>query len=369
MNSFRIVPNIMYASNWTEYFKNKGLGAKDLIITGKRTYNAFLKSFDKGATVLFVSDFGQGEPTDLMVEAMLQKIEGQSYERVYGIGGGTVMDVAKLFALETIRPVADLFIGKIQPKKAKTLFLIPTTCGTGSEVTNISILELKSMHTKRGLAVDEIFADEAVLIPELLSTLPYEVFATSSLDALIHGIESFLSPKATAFSKMYSETAIRIILNGYKQIIEKGKQDIPMDTFLTASTYAGIAFGNAGCAAVHAMSYPLGAAHHVPHGESNFAILSAVLKKYNQKGGNESLIALAGIIDSIIDCDNMDVFDALERFLSGIWQKKRLRDYGVKPSEIDIFTHIVMHEQGRLMANNYCELLDEDVKEIYEVIY
>lgn len=101
--------------------------------------------------------------------------------------------------------------------------------------------------------------DGAVLIPELLKKLPFRFFATSSIDALIHAIESYMSPKATPFSELFSEKAIEMLLNGYKSIVKNGEQEKEdrIGDFLLASAYAGIAFGNAGCAAVHAMSMPV----------------------------------------------------------------------------------------------------------------
>ena len=116
-----------------------------------------------------------------------------------------------------------------------------------------------------------MYAESAVLIPELLEGLPFGVFATSSIDALVHAVESSLSPKATAYTKLFGYKAIEMIIKGYQKVVKEGKEVLPglMSDFLIASNYAGIAFGTAGCAAVHATSYPLGGKYHVAHGESN----------------------------------------------------------------------------------------------------
>ena len=123
-------------------------------------------------------------------------------KRIIAIGGGTIIDVSKIFALKDISPIDDLYDGKIKPVKDKELIIVPTTCGTGSEVTNVAVLALISRQTKKGLAVNEMYADKAVLIPELLKTLPFKVFATSSIDALVHAVESALSPKASETTRM-----------------------------------------------------------------------------------------------------------------------------------------------------------------------
>ncbi len=167
-------------------------------------------------------------------------------------------------------------------EKKRELVIVPTTCGTGSEVTNIAILNRTRIGTKLGLVSDNMYADSAVLIPELLKGLPFAVFATSSIDALVHAVESSLSPKATSLTKLFGYKAIEMIIRGYQTIAAEGKDAriSLLEDFLVASNYAGIAFGTAGCAAVHAMSYPLGGKYHVAHGESNYAMFTGVLKNY-----------------------------------------------------------------------------------------
>ena len=179
----------------------------------------------------------------------------------------------------------DALYERSELEKGRELYLIPTTCGTGSEMTNISIVNRTRKGTKMGLTSPAMFADHAVLIPEFLRTLPYYVFATSSIDALIHGIEAYLSPNSTSYTDMYGAAAIEIILSGYCRIAREGQDArfAESEAYLRASNYAGIAFGNAGCAAVHAMSYALGAKYHVPHGESNYQFLTSVLRKYRKK--------------------------------------------------------------------------------------
>ena len=102
--------------------------------------------------------------------------------------------------------------------------IVPTTCGTGSEVTNISIINRTRKGTKMGLVSSSMFADEAALIPGMLETLPYGVFATSSIDAMVHAVESFLSPNACAFSRLFSEKALELILRGWKTAVAKGEK-------------------------------------------------------------------------------------------------------------------------------------------------
>jgi len=252
--------------------------------------------------------------------------------------------------------------------------VVPTTCGTGSEVTNVAIAELKSLHVKKGLAVEETYASKAVLIPESLSGLPDYVFATSSIDALIHAIESYLSPKASTYTEMYSLAAIEMIMKGYQKIIERGgnkaenRGDLLKD-FCLAANYAGIAFGNAGCAAVHALSYSIGGAFHVPHGEANYQFFTEVFKMYMRKDPKGKITKANQILADILGCTADVVYDELEKVLDQLIAKKPLREYGMSEAQIDEFTRSTVENQQRLLANNYVYLTDEEIREIFANLY
>jgi 4-hydroxybutyrate dehydrogenase len=292
-------------------------------------------------------------------------------KRIFAVGGGSVIDMSKLFALKTVLPILDLFDGKIKPERDKELIIVPATCGTGSEVTNISILELTSRGTKKGLAVDQLYADKAVLISEVLSTLPFHAFATSSIDALVHSVESALSPKGNETTRLFSYHAIEKILNGYIQIRDKGPEArLPlMGEFLMASTYAGIAFGNAGCAAVHALSYPLGAQYHVAHGEANYAVFTGVLRTYMKIKSDGEIAVMNAFLAKILDCPVEKVYEELEKLLNVLVPKKALHEYGVQKTELEEFTTSVMENQGRLMANNFVPLNRDRVLAIYQELF
>ena len=371
MKQFSVRPVIMHFSTAKEFTDEYAVGEGDIIFVSNSTYEKYFKGSVDGATIVNYRKYGSGEPTDLMVEGIYADIRDIDYKRVFAIGGGTILDVAKLFALKNVSPVVDLYDKKLDIVKDKKLILVPTTCGTGSEVTNISILELTTKNTKMGLATDELYADDAVLIPELLSGLPFKFFATSSIDALIHSIESFTSPKANDFTRMFSLKAMKTILEAYKVIAAKGEEarkDLLGD-MLVASTFAGIAFGNAGCAAVHAMSYPLGAAYHVPHGEANYAMFTGVYKTYQKLDPDGIIVELNKYLAGILECGEDEVYDKIEVLLNNIIKKKALHEYGVTKEDLVSFTDTVMTKQGRLMANNYTELDADTVLSIYKELY
>lgn len=371
MKEFKVVPAIRQYHSCMEFLEEFQIGEGDLVITGGSAYHRFLEGKTNGAKVILRSNYQKGEPSDEMVAKMAYDIGSYDYSRVFAIGGGSVLDLAKLFALEKFLPVQELFEKKYPPMRTKQLILAPTTCGTGSEVTNISILEFKNLHTKMGLAADELFADYAILIPELLDGIPFSVFAPSAIDAFIHAVESYLSPKASAMTEIYSEKAMVMILEGFKKIAEEGQQILPslLPEFLTASTYAGIGFGNAGTGAVHALSYPLGGIYHVPHGEANYAVFTGVFRMYVKLQPEGKIQRLNQILADILNCSIVNVYDELELLLNHLIVKKPLKEYGMKEEEIDSFTESVLAKQGRLLANNYTELNSEQIRKIYRSLY
>lgn len=370
MKMLSIKPTIYKFKTAEEFAAEFKIGVGDLVITNEYIYQPFFGKLNLGCDVLYQEKYGAGEPSDDMAEAMYKDIKGD-HKRVIAIGGGTVIDISKLFALKTVSPILDLYDGKTEIVKDKELVLVPTTCGTGSEVTNIAILALNSRGTKKGLAVDEMYADSAVLVPELLNGLPFRFFATSSIDALIHAVESSLSPKGNEMTRMFGYKAIDMILHGYKKIAADGPEArMPLlEDFLMASLYAGIAFGNAGCAAVHAMSYPLGATFHVVHGESNYAMFTGVMKNYMEIRQDGEIERLNQFIADILGCKVEDVYEELEKLLNNLIQKKTLHEYGMSREQIEEFADSVIANQGRLMANNFVELDRDRLIKIYTELY
>lgn len=355
-----------------EFAKEFALGEGDLVITNEYIYQPYFGSLDLKCDVLYQEKYGRGEPNDEMVEAMIADMNKMgTHRRVIGIGGGTVLDISKIFALKYLSPIEKLYDRELPVEKDKELILVPTTCGTGSEVTNIAILAFLKRNTKFGLADDAMYADKAVLIPEFLTNLPYPVFATSSIDALVHAVESSLSPKATPFTKLFGYKAIEMILKGYLKMIEDGPEArIPLlNDFLIASNYAGLAFGTAGCAAVHAMSYPLGGTFHVAHGESNYAIFRGVINNYLEIRKDGDIAELAEFIGGVLGCAADEAYDKMFTVLDQILTRKTLKEYGANEEMLKTWTDEVMNGQQRLMKNNFVTLDADRVLKIYRELY
>lgn len=370
MKPFQIVPSVAEYTDFADFAEKVQLCEKDLILTNQYIYEPGIAALNLGCQTLFQEKYGSGEPTDVMVDAILTALSTQEYDRIIAIGGGTVIDIAKVIAVaESGEKVDDLYDRMTDLKKVHPLTIVPTTCGTGSEVTNISIINRTSKGVKQGIVSPSMYADQAALIPSMLLTLPYGVFATSSIDAMIHAVESFLSPNACPLSEMFSQQALALILPCWRAAVDSGdkngwKRYAP--EFLRASNYAGIAFGNAGCGAVHALSYPLGGVHHVPHGEANQVMFAPVIKKYTAKQPVGKINQLEAILAPLLGCSAQNALTELYALMDSILQRKHMRAYGVTEDELPVYADSVVETQQRLLGNNYVPLTRDEILAIYE---
>ena len=147
MDTFMLKPTVLAYDTCKEMAEALQIGEGDLMITNQYIYEPYFADLHLKCDVLFQEKYGAGEPSDEMAEAMYKD---------FAVGGGTIIDLSKFFSLKTTTPILDLYDGKIKPEKGRELVIVPTTCGTGSEVTNVAVLALISRDTKKGLAVDEL---------------------------------------------------------------------------------------------------------------------------------------------------------------------------------------------------------------------
>ena len=361
--------------SFEEFVKEFQPGEGDLLFTNQFIYDEFAKPLNLQCKVLFQETFGPGEPSEEMISEIFAAAPEDSYDRVIAAGGGAIMDIGKLLSLKRTGSVHQLFFKEAEVVRAKKLIAIPTTCGTGSEVTNISVAIVKDANgdtTKLGLVSDLLIPQEVCLIPQMLKTLPYKPFASSAIDALIHAVESYLSPaRATMTSELYGVKAMELILEGFRRIGEQGPEarlDY-LEEFVTAACYAGIAFLQAGCATVHAMSFPLGGTYHVPHGESNYALFGKVLEKYDERKPEGKMGEFKKTIARILGGTEEEALKRLAELEETILHLKPLREYGFKEADIDIFAESVLKNQQRLVVNSYVPLTKELIQEIYRECY
>ncbi len=366
-------PRIYKFDTCKEFADAFALGTEDLILTNRFIYKPYFGHLGLAARIIFQEEYGKGEPSDIMAEQIMRDAAKTGpYKRIVALGGGTVIDIAKAMTVAGDgEKLDDLYQTMPNLKKHHELIIVPTTCGTGSEMTNIAVMNRTRMGTKMGLVGEAMYADKAILIPEVLQSLPFDVFTTSSIDALVHAVEACLSPNATPYTKLFSYKAIEMIIHGYQKIEKEGWESRfgLLEDFMIASNYAGIAFGTAGCGTVHAMAYPLGGQYHVAHGESNYAVFIGVMNAYMsvQTGGEIAL--LNQFLANLLNCDPAAVYQKLEALLNQILPRKPLHEYGVKQSELKSFAESVIENQQRLLKNSFVPMDAKRIRNIYESLY
>ena len=357
-------PTVYKFQTFAQMAEEFKLNERDVVLTNEFIYTPFMKDLGLKCHYVFQEKFGPGEPSEEMIQVMYDAIPYDSYDRVIAVGGGAIMDLCKLLGCKRPDTVHNLYFKRFPVVHEKDVIAIPTTCGTGSECTNISVAIVKDEkdgvltggETKLGLVSDDIIPNKVCLIPDLLKTLPYKPFASSAIDALIHATESFLSPhRKTATSEMYSVKAAELILEGFRRIALEGpdaRLDY-LDQFVTASLFAGIAFLKAGCATVHGMSFPLGGTYHVPHGESNYALFSKILEMYDEYDPAGELGRYKELVARCLGCSKDDALRTLDVTLQKVLPLKPLHEYGFKEEDIKSFALSVDANQQRLITNSY----------------
>ncbi len=368
MMQFQIKPKIQRFGSFAEFARAAGLGPDDLVFTQGFLHKAFM--LDLNVQTMFIEDYGIGEPSNVMIDAMLQAVASREYRRMVAVGGGTVLDSSKILNLDGVTSTEALFARTDEPTRSKGLIMVPTTCGTGCEVTGVAVIDFPAKGTKIGKRFEAGFADTAVLIGEMARGLPYDFFIYSSVDALIHALEIYLAPTAGEYSDMFCAEAIRTILSGYSQLLRHGpeKRFEMLDAFVSASNMAGIALANVLCGAVHAMAMHFGSAHHVPHGESNSRFLMGVFKTYARKNPEGKIRNVTRLIAECLHVadDTATAFAALDVMLAKLIPQKKLAEYGMKRENAGAYADKVIATQQRLLVNNYVPLTRGELIAIYE---
>ena len=373
MKGFSIKTEIEEFDTFAEFAADADLGSDDLVLCGEHTYQDYIAELNTGVQTLFREKYSKGEPTDGDVDAILNALRDKKYDRIIAVGGGTVIDIAKVIAVAgPDDTVDDLYDNVDTLKQIHPLIIIPTTCGTGSEVTNISVINRVSKGVKMGLASNAMLPDKAVLITNLLTSLPYKIFATSSIDAMVHSVESFLSPNGCSISRVFSTEALKTILFCWSKAVAAGGGDAWKEyaaEFLKASNWAGLGFGYAGCAAVHACAYPLGSVYHIPHGQSNQLMFASVMKKYKEINPTGRINDLEAVIAETLGVDQTEALDKLYALMDDVLQSEPLKNFGVKEEDLPVFAKDVANTQLRLLKNNYIPLSEEQLLEIYKAAF
>jgi len=254
-----------------------------------------------------VFDEVTSEPTTDMVGAALERLHASRADALVGAGGGSAIDTAKAVAVMADHPgsISDYEGHDRLGRRLRALVAVPTTAGTGSEVTRVTVITDSARRVKMMLAADALMPDVAVVDPELTHGCPPAITASAGLDALTHAIEAFLSTRATALTDDLARSAVRNIAGALSRAWRDGTDGSARALVMTGQLQAGMAFSNASVALVHGMSRPLGALFGVPHGIANAMLLPAVLR-FTLPYAIERLAALAEPLGAVRTAGDRD---------------------------------------------------------------
>jgi len=317
-----------------------------------------------------IYDGVQADPAESIVVEAVERARHAGADGILGIGGGSSLDVAKLVAVlaRSDRPLGALYgIDNVTGGRLP-LVLVPTTAGTGSEVTPISIITT-GVGEKKGVVSPVLLPDAAVLDAELTVGLPVHVTAATGVDAMVHAIEAYTSVRLkNPLSDLFAREALALLSGNIRTVCTDGSDVGARQQMLLGSTYAGIAFANAPVAAVHALAYPVGALFHVPHGLSNSLVLPHVLK-FNAGVAQRLYAELADIVVPEVRGDvrsRVDAFIAyFESLPEALGLPTTLSRVGIAAGDLPKLASDAML-QTRLLVNNPREVTHDDALAIYK---
>ncbi len=295
---------------------------KPIIVTDKAVEKAVVSKLDLGYDVC--SEVEQ-EPKLDVVDVVAETIERGKYDIVIGIGGGSVLDTAKLSSIIAFSgKKAAEFIDSNLPARRMKLILCPTTAGTGSEVTKLAVFRVEGMDVKYVFDSDALYADAAIVDPKLTLSAPQSVSVDAGLDALCHAIEAYTSILASPITDMLAERAIEIASRSLREVYANGGNLRARERMSYAALLAGIAFNNAGTSLAHALGYAHSHIHGYSHGRS-VAITMPYALQYNAIASLEKHARIAELMGEKVD--NVSLRDAAK--LAGITFARLLEDVGV----------------------------------------
>ncbi len=324
---------------------------------------------DAGLEVRVFSDVTP-DPRYEIVEACVSKSGTTDPDCIIGLGGGSPMDIAKCAALVIASggSIYDYLGVDLVPKPGVPTIMVPTTAGTGSEVTPIAILSDEREKLKKGVVSSHLFPRVALLDPELTVSMPPHITAATGMDAWIHAIEAFTSVNATPMTDMLASRAIVLIHENLRTAYAQGGSIEARAAMLEGSLLAGMAFANAGVTAVHAFAYPIGAEFHIPHGVANSIMLASVME-FNMLGNLPKFARMADLVgENTRDLSQRDAamvaVDAMRSLATDVRIPRSLGEFGIKEEHIPELAQGVM-KVTRLLDNNPRILTISDAEEIY----
>lgn len=375
---FRTPEQLVTGSGSVKLLGEKALqlgASKVLLVTDHILYkNGLITSAHHGlkeaGLEVEVVDSVEPEPPFENVEQIYEQIKGKGFDLLVGIGGGSVLDVTKLLAVMMTNDgdVRDLVgIDKV-PQKGAPFILLPTTAGTGSEVTYNAIFTDTRDRVKKGIVSAYLLPDVAIVDPELSLSCPPAVTAATGMDALVHAIESYTAIKASPLTDGIALQAIKLMAGSLREAVFQGSSLKAREEMAMGSLLAGISLGNAGVGAVHALAYPLGGKFKVAHGVANSLLLPYVMK-YNVAANLPKFAEIAKAMGENVQ--GLSLREAAHKAVASMAQlahdigiPRSLLEVGVTEEDLPGLAREASKIE-RLLQNNPRWLREEEIKQIY----
>jgi alcohol dehydrogenase class IV len=354
-------------------------GKKVLIVTDPGLIEAGLveaikASLDSGGIAFSLYDQVEPEPPARIVDQCTRYLKDENCDLIIGVGGGSSLDVAKGASIMATNEgsILDYSGADVVTKRGLPKILIPTTAGTGSEVTRILVITDEASNIKKAVYSKHVLSDVAIVDPMMTLSMPPKVTADTGIDALVHAIEAYVSANATPFSDILAIEAITLIAENVPMAFAKGENVEARYHMSLAATISGLAFSSGGLGAVHALSNPLGIEYHLPHGRTNAIMLPHVMT-YNLIGNPTKFAWIAEAMGEEVEgLSPMEAgalaVEAVKELLNQLNISIRLRDYDIPQKEIPKLVEGTM-TVSRLFVPNPRNLTQEDVEEIFRVAW
>jgi alcohol dehydrogenase class IV len=381
--TFNTAPSIVFGSGTIARIGEiaaQKLGSRVALVTDAGLVRAgviapALASLKAAGVAVTVYDGIVADPPESVVMAAVENARAHGAQGVIGLGGGSSMDVAKLVALllKSGEELGDIYgVGAAKGPRLP-LLLAPTTAGTGSEVTPISIVTTGA-HEKKGVVSALILPDIALLDPDLTVGLPPHVTAATGVDAMVHAIEAYTSTSANnnPVSRALACEALRLLGQNIRRAVHDGANVEARSAMLLGSMLAGQAFANSPVAAVHALAYPIGGHFGVPHGLSNALVLPYVMR-FNADACADAYAELAPhVFPDLVGATGLEgaqaFVDRMVELAADIGLQPRLRDVGIPNDAVPMLAQDAM-KQTRLLVNNPRPVTLDDARAIYEAAW
>ena len=324
----------------------------------------------------YVLDDLPAEPSYMAVQAVVDEFKASGADLIVACGGGSVMDAAKLASVLVTDEygVKELLDNPGMAKKCVPIVLIPTTAGTGAEVTPNAIVGVPERELKIGIVNENMIADYVILDARLIKNLPRKIAASTGVDALAHCVECFTGNKANPFSDMYALEGCDLILNNLEAACDDPEAMEAKNKMQIAAYYGGLAITASGTTAVHALSYPLGGKYHIAHGVSNAMLLAPVMRFNAEDPVVKERLAM--IYDrscheaekrSSVEEKAAWVIARMEAIIRHLDIPTSLTEFNVPAEDLESLVDAGM-QVTRLLNNNMRKVTPEDARAIYSQV-